>query len=198
MTKSTYHHGALADALVGAALALVEQDGADAISMRDLAQSLGVSHGAPYRHFADRDDLLAAVAAQGFADLIADYEAALAGPGDGRARLEAVNRAFFGFATRRLNLYRLMFESDFLNRTPPPPVLLQPAETAYRLLWRAVAGAYPEANETEVKRRTVIMVSTAHGFLSLDGVGRFRPFMYEPLSRDELIEAVLRAAMGEG
>jgi hypothetical protein len=42
----------------------------------------------------------------------------------------------------------------------------------------------------------VIMVSTAHGFLSLDNGGRFKPFMYEPLSRDEMIEAVMRAALG--
>ncbi|MGB6235906.1 MAG: helix-turn-helix domain-containing protein, partial [Bradyrhizobium sp.] len=51
MTKSTYHHGNLASALVDAALKQVEQGGAEAVSLRDLAQSLGVSRAAPYRHF---------------------------------------------------------------------------------------------------------------------------------------------------
>ncbi len=69
MDKPAYHHGDLKSALITAALAAVEQDGPDAVSLRDLAQSLGVSRAAPYRHFADRDALLAAVAAQGFEDL---------------------------------------------------------------------------------------------------------------------------------
>jgi AcrR family transcriptional regulator len=198
MTKTPYHHGDLAEALVAAALAVVEADGGAGLSMRELALSLGVSHGAPYRHFADRDALLAAVAARGMEALIADYEAALAGAGDGRARLHAVGRAFFDFAMRRPHLYRLMFESDFLNRSPPPAVLIAPANAAWRLLWRAVAGAFPHADEAEVKRRTVIMTATSHGFLSLDNAGRFKPFMYEPLSHDDLVEAVMRSAMGEG
>jgi AcrR family transcriptional regulator len=196
MTKSTYHHGNLAQVLVEAALKLVEQGGAEAVSLRDLAQSLGVSRAAPYRHFADRDALLATVAAQGFEDLIVLYETALAGTGDGQAKLRAAGRAFYDFATKRPGLYRLMFESDFLNRSPPPPVLLAPAEKSYRLVLKAVAGAYPDANEAEVKIRALIMTSTSHGFLSLDHVGRFKPFMYEPLSHDEMVAAVMQAAMG--
>jgi AcrR family transcriptional regulator len=196
MTKSAYHHGNLAQALVEAALKLVEQGGAEAVSLRDLAQSLGVSRAAPYRHFPDRDALLATVAARGFEDLVALYEAALAAPGDGRARLRAAGRAFYDFAAWRPGLYRLMFESDFLNRAVPPTVLLAPAEKSYRLLWKLVEGAYPDASETEIKVRTLIMTSTAHGFLTLDHVGRFKPFMYEPLSHEEMVEAVMRAAMG--
>jgi AcrR family transcriptional regulator len=196
MAKSTYHHGNLAHALVEAALKLVEHGGAEAVSLRDLAQSLGVSRAAPYRHFADRDVLLATVAARGFEDLNALYETALAGPGNGRARLRAAGRAFFDFATGRPGLYRLMFESDFLNRNPPPAVLLAPAEKSYRLLLKAVEGAYPDADQAEVKVRTLIMISTSHGFLTLDHAGRFKPFMYEPLSHDEMVTAVLQAAMG--
>ena len=193
MTKSGYHHGALADALVTAALARVEESGVEGVSMRELAQSLGVSHAAPYRHFADRDELMAAVAARGFEDLVAVYEAALEAPGDGRARLRAATRAFFDFAVGRPRLYRLMFESDLLSRPSPPAVLIPPANVSYRLLWRAVEGAFPDAGEIEVKIRTVIMMSTSHGFLSLDNAGRFKPFMYEPLTHEEMVTAVLRA-----
>jgi AcrR family transcriptional regulator len=196
MTKSAYHHGNLASALVDAALKQVEQGGVEAVSLRDLAQSLGVSRAAPYRHFGDRDALLATVAARGFEDLVALYEAALESPGDGRRRLRAAGRAFYDFAAKRPGLYRLMFESDFLNRAAPPAVLLTPAEKSYRLLWKLVADAYPDAGETEVKVRTIIMISTGHGFLTLDHVGRFKPFMYEPLTHDEMVEAVMRAAMG--
>ena len=92
MSKDSYHHGDLAKALTAAALAVVEQGGPEAVSLRDLAASLGVSRAAPYRHFADRDELLAAVAALGFEDLNIVYEQALASPGDGRQRLYALNR----------------------------------------------------------------------------------------------------------
>jgi AcrR family transcriptional regulator len=196
MTKSAYHHGNLAEVLVEATLKLIEQDGTEAVSLRDLAQSLGVSRAAPYRHFADRDALLATVAVRGFEDLIALYEAALARPGDGRDRLRAAGRAFYDFATQRPGLYQLMFESDFLNRASPPAMLLAPAEKSYRLLLTLVAGAYPDADEAEVKIRTLIMTSTSHGFLSLNHVGRFKPFMYEPLSHDEMVKAVMQAATG--
>jgi AcrR family transcriptional regulator len=195
MTKSGYHHGDLANALVTAALQRIDQDGAEAVSLRGLAESLGVSRAAPYRHFADRDALLAAVAARGFEALVADYEAALAGPGDGRERLHASGRVFFAFAAQRPGLYRLMFESDFLNRNPPPAVLIPPAEASYRQLWRAIEGAYPDADQAEVKMRAIIMISTAHGFLALDHAGRFKPFMYEPLRHGEMVEAVMRKAM---
>ena len=196
MAKSAYHHGDLANALVAGALTLIEQGGAEAVSLRDLAQSLGVSRAAPYRHFEDRDALLAAVAARGFDDLNAEYEAALATPGDGRAKLRAAGKAFFGFATRRPGLYRLMFQSDLLNRNPPPAVLIPPADRSYHLLWRAIEVAFPEADKKEVKVRAVLMFSTSHGFLALDQAGRFKPFMYEPMTHAEMVEAVMGSALG--
>lgn len=176
----------------------VDAGGAEAVSLRELAGELGVSRAAPYRHFADREALLAAVAARGFETLIASYETALRSPGDGLAKLRALNAAFFEFATRRPGLYQLMFASEFLRGDRPPAMLAPLAGTAYRLLWEAVGGAYPGESEAQVKARTVIMVSTAHGFLDLERAGRFKPFMYEPLSRSDLVDAVMRAAIGEG
>jgi AcrR family transcriptional regulator len=195
-SKDSYHHGDLAKALVAAALAAVEQGGPEAVSLRDLAQSLGVSRAAPYRHFADREDLLAAVAARGFEDLIAAYETALALPGDGRMRLQALNRAYFDFATQRPGLHRLMFASDLLTRATPPAALIAPANKAYHLLWRAVEGAFPDLDAKAVKARTITMLSTLYGFLALKTAGRFQPFMTQPLTEDEIIEAVMRAAVG--
>ena len=198
MTKDSYHHGDLAKALVAAALAAVEKDGPEAVSLRDLAQSLGVSRAAPYRHFADREALLAEVAALGFADLIAAYEAALALPGDGRVRLKALNRAYFDFAVRRPGLHRLMFASGLLTQATPPAPLIAPANKAYHLLWRAVEEAFPELDPKAVKARVVTMWSTVYGFLALNTAGRFQPFMIEPLTEDEIVEAVLQAAVGFG
>ena len=194
--RSAYHHGDLKSALVAAAITAVEQGGAEGISLRDLAQSLGVSRAAPYRHFADRDALLAEVAAKGFEDLIEVYERALAGPGSGRERLRAGLVGYLDFARRRPGLHALMFESDFLRRNPPPAVLVGPADRAYRLLWRALEQAFPVANAAWVRAHTVTMLSTVVGYRVLDNVGRFRPHMIEPLTANDLLDVVLEAAIG--
>ena len=196
MTKTGYHHGDLANALVDAALKAVEQDGEAAVSLRDLAQSLGVSRAAPYRHFEDRDALLAAVAAKGFEALNARYAAALKTPGDGRAKLSAALAAFFGFAYEKPGLYRLMFESDLLGREHTPAVLIPPADESYRLLLSAVAGAHPDADEAQVKRLTLLMMATGHGFLALDRAGRIKPFMLDPMTREEMIQSLIGSAVG--
>jgi AcrR family transcriptional regulator len=196
MDKPAYHHGDLANALLAAAMALVETGGAEAVSLRELAQSLGVSRAAPYRHFADRDALLAAVAARGFEDLNVGYEAALAAPGAGREGLRLASRVYLDFAKRRPGLFKLMFESDFLGRDEPPAVMIGPANHAYQLLWRAMEAACPGADERTIKARTITMWSTIYGFIALDRQRRFKAFMRGPLSEAEIEAAVIEAATG--
>ena len=195
MDKPAYHHGDLANALIVAALAAVEQAGPDAVSLRDLAQTLGVSRAAPYRHFADRDALLAAVAARGFDDLNAGYETALAAEGGGREKLRAAGRVYLDFARRRPGLFRLMFESDLLGRDRPPQVLIGPADKAYQLLWRAMEAACPDADERTIKARTITVWSTIYGYIALNRGRRFKAFMLGPLSEDDVEAAVIDATM---
>ncbi len=196
MAKDAYHHGDLANALIDAAMAVVESDGADALSLRDLAASLGVSRAAPYRHFVDRDALLAAVAARGFETLVEIYLAADAGPGDGPARVRKAMRDYMAFAWSRSGLHRLMFESDLLRRDPIPPVLARPYQRTYEALWRTLSRAYPDAEEAWLKRHRVTMLSTVVGFLVLDEAGRFSPEWASPLSREDMVEAILDVATG--
>src|ERR1700730_569414 len=84
-----YHHGDLRAALVKAATAEIERGGYEALSMRELAASLDVSRAAPYRHFADRKALLAALAAEGFDKLAAIYRKAIATGKTPQTRLAA-------------------------------------------------------------------------------------------------------------
>jgi len=190
-----YHHGDLASQLVSAALKALDTSGPEAVSLRELAAELGVSRAAPYRHFVDRDALLAAVAARGFEDLNVEYERAARAPGGAMDKLRELSRAFFNFARQRPGLFKLMFESEFLTRDLPPVVLIGPADRAYRLLWEAVAAAYPQADEREVKARTIAMWSTSYGFLSLARSRRIREFMVRPLSDEDLETAVIEAAI---
>src|SRR5277367_5179643 len=99
MTKiSTYHHGDLRAALLTAAAVEIERIGYEPLSLRELAASLAVSRAAPYRHFADRRALLAALAAEGFDQLTLIYRE-VTGTGNGpQTRLADAGRAYLAFA----------------------------------------------------------------------------------------------------
>jgi AcrR family transcriptional regulator len=107
-----YHHGNLRAELLDRAAQVVSERGVDALSLRELARDLGVSHAAPRRHFADRQALLDALAEEGFVRLGAALRAAVDGAGTAcDARLKALAAAYVGFATRHAALLDLMFAS---------------------------------------------------------------------------------------
>src|SRR2546430_6260512 len=93
-----YHHGDLRRTLIDAALRIVEQVGPGALSLRELARHAGVSHAAPYRHFASREALLAALAAEGFRGLGAEMAALASDGGDPLARFAALGLAYVRYA----------------------------------------------------------------------------------------------------
>jgi AcrR family transcriptional regulator len=107
---NTYHHGDLRDALVQAAFAEAEQGGPEAISIKALAKKLGVSQPAPYRHFADREALLAAVTAEAFRQFSALMRESIRKPSK-RSKLSRFAQATLSFGLRRNGIYRLMFAS---------------------------------------------------------------------------------------
>jgi AcrR family transcriptional regulator len=107
---NTYHHGDLRDALVQAALAEVELGGPEAVNISALAKKLGVSQPAPYRHFADREALLAAVTAEAFRQFTATLRESMATPSK-RSKLSRLAQATLTFGLRRNGIYRLMFAS---------------------------------------------------------------------------------------
>ena len=196
MAKDGYHHGDLANALIDAAMRVVETEGPEALSIRDIAARIGVSRAAPYRHFADREALLAAVALKGFEALAAIYQDAADGPGDRRARLRESMRRYLAFAADHPGLHRLMFQGGVLEPSERPPGLAGPAaERTYEVLWSTLKAAYPDADEGWLKRKRVTMLSTVVGFMVLEEGGRFPAAWAAPLTRDDLIEAVLDAAV---
>ena len=192
--RGRYHHGDLRAALVRAAQAAVEANGPDAVSLREIAEQLGVSRGAPYRHFPDRRALLVEVAAHGFEDLAAAYGRAQAEAATPQAALRETARAYLALAFGRPGLFRLMFDSDILSDNPPQS-LQAPANAAWTRLRAAVAATDPAADVATVNRRTIAGWSTLHGFIALTQGKRLRDFMTAPLSQSELIEAILDKTM---
>lgn len=107
-----YHHGDLRQALLDAAVGLIAAHGVHGLSLREAARQVGVSHAAPYRHFADKEALLFAIAEQGFEWLAAAGEAAMAGVEDPRARLNAYGVAYVRFAYEHPVHFRVMFTEE--------------------------------------------------------------------------------------
>jgi AcrR family transcriptional regulator len=110
-----YHHGHLREALVSEAVELIKEQGVEKLTIRALAERVGVSHAAPQYHFADKASLLIAVAADGFRRLFAAMQRALAEEDPAR-RLHDLGRAYVDFALQNPAHYRLMFATELLHQ----------------------------------------------------------------------------------
>jgi AcrR family transcriptional regulator len=117
-----YHHGDLRGALIEAALDLVTEEQDWTFSLREVARRAGVSHNAPYNHFADKQDLLIAVAAAGFEQLRDRMRVAIARIAAPDKALLACGRAYIEQALRNPALYRLMFGPALANTKGGRPI----------------------------------------------------------------------------
>src|SRR5262245_23930926 len=115
-----YHHGNLREALVEAALELISRKGAAGFTFAEAARAAGVSPAAPYRHFRDRDALIADVAERGFARFAAALEKAWdSGKPDPLQALERLGRAYLTFARSEPAFFSAMFESGLSFASHP-------------------------------------------------------------------------------
>lgn len=117
-----YHHGNLRRTLLDAALALFAERGTFDFTLRELAREAGVTHNAPYRHFAGKGELLAALRAEGFAALADASRAALERSSDDpRARVRSLGEAYVRFALARPLHFRLMLHNPLDEGAEPSP-----------------------------------------------------------------------------
>jgi AcrR family transcriptional regulator len=172
--RETYHHGGLRDALMNAALDAIARDGIAAVSLRELARDLGVSHSAPSHHFPDRTSLFTALAAKGFDRLHADLSQAVdAAPNAPAARLNAAGRAYVLFAAQHPAYFEVMFHPKLLRGDDPE--LETSRNKASRVLQDAVAALKSGSNtRTKNSHRgqsfditSLHAWSVAHGLASL-------------------------------
>ncbi|OBH19233.1 TetR/AcrR family transcriptional regulator [Mycolicibacter sinensis] len=163
-STKTYHHGDLPGTLVRAAMELLEDNGATELSLRAAARRAGVSTAAPYRHFADRNALLSAIAAVGYRELASDLVAAHPAPKTADD-LAGIAVAYVQFALSRPGLFRVMFT----ERCDPSNAERVAAVTAIQdYLNFAVQQVFPSADPGAMSTAVWGLV---HGlaFLHLDG-----------------------------
>ncbi len=185
--KKDYHHGDLRRVLIEAAVETIARRGIDALNLRRLAARVGVTSGAPYHHFPNREELLAAIADEGFrrleAELIARRDAAPADPG---ARLEALGRGYVSFATACRGYFRVMFHGEAQSSGPTEAGL-----SAFRLLRDAVVACQEEAAAPEGDPAPLVLMawSAVHGFATLwvDGA-----LPFEGMDPDEMAPEIGR------
>ncbi|MFC9616963.1 TetR/AcrR family transcriptional regulator [Streptomyces sp. NPDC056938] len=161
---STYHHGDLRAACLRAARELLEADGSSGLSLRAVARRAGVSPTAPYRHFADRDALVSAVAAEGYQELAGYLTKAHPAPST-PDELAAVAVAYVQFALEHPALFRVMF-AEPCDPTSEERVAATAAISEY--VRNIVRATFPDVNADALSTTVWALV---HGlaFLHLDG-----------------------------
>lgn len=159
------HHGDLRPALLSASIDILTDEGAEALSLREVARRAGVSVSAPYNHFADKNALLAAVAVDGFEKLAIALSAAVSERASAPP-LERMAAAYVRFAIGHAAHYRVMFGPEMLAAEVAEPARVA-SRAAFERLCHAVAEANPDLEETAARREALLGWALAHGAVTL-------------------------------
>lgn len=169
--KKGYHHGNLREALIENGLAMLEKDGIDTISLRQVAKTTGVSQAAPYSHFRDKTDLLAAIAEAGFQRLALQMAEDATGKHGTRARVEALAQSYIRFASKNQPLFHLMFGRDVADFSAHPTLALTAGKS-----WSLISAAISAGGKKEnVATLTASIWSMVHGLTGLVIDKRLKP-----------------------
>jgi AcrR family transcriptional regulator len=185
-----YHHGNLHASLLDAADAVLAERGAQGLTLRDVARAAGVSHGAPYHHFASLNELLAAVAERGFVILGDAMADAVAVP-DTRERLLRVAHAYVGCARAHPERFRLMF-GPMLASKDEHPGLKKAAERAFGFVL-AAAHAHDKRHGASL---ALAGWSLAHGLSHLLIDGAFEGLPMQKQNPDTLARKLSERMFG--
>ncbi len=185
-----YHHGNLKEALLRAALELIAEKGPAGFTFAEAARWAGVSPAAPYRHFRDRDELMANVALRGFEQFeVALRRAWNSGRPDVLAALDRFGKAYLGFARAEPAYYSAMFEAGI--PVSASPELRDAGERAFAVLREAaeaLCAQMPPKDRPPALMVALHLWAMAHGVASLFGRGDAARRSL-PMSPEELLEA---------
>jgi AcrR family transcriptional regulator len=171
-SKASYHHGELRAALIEAALIALEDGGMRALSLRSLARSVGVSPMAPYHHFADRTDLMVAIAVEGFKRLQTSKESALSQAGADPAKgLVAGTLNYVEFMIANPNLHRLMHDTQSAEgaiRHELTEAAAAPAASLLKLV-QQLLSTHSSAYSAQMAATSIWSLAHGIGTLALSG-----------------------------
>jgi AcrR family transcriptional regulator len=186
VSERPYHHGNLRTALLEQAERTLRERGVQDLSLRELARDIGVSHGAPRRHFPDRQALLDALAEAGFARLGAELQHAVDGAGtDFAARLHATAAAYVRFATRDAALLELMFAGKHREESRTLQIA---AERAFAVMLELIDQGQAEGalERGEPERVGLVLFATIQGIAALVTGGMVQAEQLDELLADAI------------
>ena len=195
MPKDTsYHKENLRRDLLAAGLAFVEENGHVGLSVRTLAQKVGVSPGAPYHHFADRRALLLAIASEGFDELIRAADAIVASDLPAVERLAGLGLSFVDFACKRPRLMELMYESELTTPTRDPALMPYQVSGQSAILKTIRDGAPAGIDERTLEIRATAFWCAMYGFAALRRKQNIQSFDRFAMEADEVARSVVGQA----
>lgn len=177
--RDAYHHGDLRRALLEAARKEIAAHGAPGLSLASLARRAGVAQSAPYRHFADRDELLAAVATHGF-EIFTETLRAASDAGPKATAIRRIGGAYLRFGEEHTQLYRLMFASSLVAGAAEGGELRKAAWASFDPLLERVTEKSPK----NARLTAYAIWAQWHGFVMLKADG----LLDEPV--DELLKSL--------
>jgi len=189
-----YHRDDLRNEILTAGHAFIAANGHGGLSVRALAQQLGVSAGAPYHHFPDRRSLLVALAVDGFKALNERAEAIGATAASPAEKLAALAHAFLDFCAERPRLLELMYDSE-LTRPTLEPALADAQRFGFRRVVETVGAMLEGAGEEHIRHQALAFWSTLYGFGALTSKGILAPSVVGQTSSRDLTEAVVGHAV---
>ena len=182
-----YHHGNLRNTLLTIAIELLATDGVHALSMRKMAQRAGVSHNAPYMHFADKDAVLAAIAEEGFSLLAIEVESAIAkADKSARQQLMAVSETYVRFALDHADHLQVMFRPIEAEKYPK---LLEVSQASLNRLFELVKAGQEkgELRSGETNEMTKAIWAMVHGIAALSIAYKTRLLLPEKNSVEDVV-----------
>jgi AcrR family transcriptional regulator len=195
--KKIYHHGDLKNALINAGVAILAKEGVGGLSLRKVALKAGVSHSAPYAHFADKQALIAAISTEGFRQLYEKVNhAAQEYKNQPTKQLAEVAWAYVQFALDERDRFKVMF-SGILEKEKEYPEFVAESQRNFQLVKNIV-----EVNQASGQLRSgpsdLVALSAwgiVHGFVMLLLEGQISHTVLEKMSLRELLEFQLRQIM---
>jgi AcrR family transcriptional regulator len=187
--RPTYHHGALRQALIDAALSEIERCGIDGLSLRGLAEQLGVARSAPYRHF-DSKNALVLTLVKLVQDEIHDAYCAVLPDPDPLSRVRRASLAYLAYARRRPKLFRLLHLDDsyWQKEGIARPTPTKSSLAVYRQMLSEVMVA---SDEEALTAATLSCWSALHGYAQICTEKRFMNLAEAKFSDDDFVDRML-------
>lgn len=196
-----YHHGDLRNSMINHALSIIDREGIGGLTLRKAARHAGVSHAAPAHHFGDKKGLLAAIAEQGFKQMIRQMEQAilLVPAGNPLEKLKSIGMAYIEYAVKNPSSFRIMYHPE-LSMKSVHAGLEQQSRKTFELLMESIAECQNNGliAAGDIREQSLFAWSTVHGLsiLIVDGQLKSKGFRSSTMQYAEKMTDLLYSGLG--